>query len=229
MRRIGKRSPGPRGLVALERRGGSYRELGEGTDNSVLEAKVRTALLEDQGYLCCYCMRRLDPERTVVRIEHHEAQSSNPRRQLDWTNLLAACSGASMQRTRTKHKAVPKVPPERQICDRRKGNERISINPLTESVDALRYGANGHLAHPDPDMQNDLEERLNLNVDFLVEARLSAVDALIDHVTKKLGPNRTWTAEALRRYLVARKGGRYPAYFGVIERRLERWIAKRAD
>lgn len=227
MRRIVKRKPGPAKLVELRRQGKRFVNL---DDDPRDKRHVRDALLEDQGFLCCYCMRRIDPDKHQVRIEHHQCQSSASERDLDWDNLLVACSGARKLRGRAKDDAAArKVPRPQQSCDRRKGDDAITLNPLTPNVDAIQYLNDGRMQHSDPQLQEDLEERLNLNVEFLVSGRLDAREELIERLRRELGPEKTWTAAALKRYLDARRSSpRLPQYFGLLETSLARWIAKRA-
>jgi uncharacterized protein (TIGR02646 family) len=229
MRRIEKSKPGPPGLLELRRQGKHYDDLDQGTENSKLKKQVRQALLDDQRFLCCYCMRAIDPEKHYVRIEHHQSQSSTPHLDLDWDNLLAACSGAPKLRNRSNDDAAArKVPPHLQTCDNRKGNHPITINPLTSNVDGIRYLTDGRIEHPVEQLQGDLEERLNLNVDFLINGRLAARAELIERLRRELGPDTTWTATKLERYLDERRKNAYLlAYFGLIEKLLVRWIAKR--
>lgn len=106
-----------------------------------------------------------------------------------------------------------------------------SESPLEgEGVDANRYLANGRLAHPDQRIQQDIDDRLNLNVGFLVEGRLAAREELITRLKHELGPDKTWTADRLQRYLdERRKSTRLLAYFGDLESLLARWIAKRTN
>lgn len=226
MRRIVKRKPGPAKLVELRRQGKRFANL---DDDPGDKRVVRDALLQDQGFLCCYCMRRVEPGKHSVRIEHHQSQSSAPERDLDWDNLLAACSGARKLRGRAKDDATArKVPRSEQTCDNRKGDEVITINPLDTSVDTIRYLNDGRIRHPIAQLQQDIDERLNLNVDFLVNDRLAARDELIERLRQELGPDKSWTSASLQRYLDARRQGTcLPRYFGYIEALLARWITKR--
>jgi uncharacterized protein (TIGR02646 family) len=232
MRRIEKSKPGPPGLLELRRQGKRYADLDQGAENAKLKQRVREALLGDQRFLCCYCMRTIHPERGHrVRIEHHQSQSATPTRDLEWENLLAACSGAPKLRNRADDDAAArKVPVPLQTCDNRKGNQTITINPLTSNVDAIRYLPNGRLAHPDAQVQQDIDEHLNLNVGFLVNGRLAARTKLTERLRHALGPDKTWTAQKLQRYLDERRGSaRLLAYFGYLEALLRRWIAKRGN
>lgn len=228
MRRITKRKPGPAKLVELQRQGKRFANL---DDDPRDKRRVRDALLEDQGFLCCYCMRRIDPDTGQrVRIEHHQSQSSTVERDLDWNNLLAACAGAPKLRGRAKDDAAArKVPRAEQTCDNRKGDDPITINPLTANVDAIRYLTDGRVHHPTAELQEDIEERLNLNVGFLVSGRVDAREALIERLRRALGHEASWTASTLERYLDARrKSPRLPQYFGLLETLLVRWITKRS-
>lgn len=229
MRRINKRRPGPAGLVELAKRGETFSALSAGSANARLKVGVRQALLEDQRYLCCYCMRALDPDRHQIRIEHYRSQSGAPALSLAWANLLAACAGGPKLRTRAKDdrrtRAVPVVV---QTCDYRKADSSISIDPQTKSVDSITYRADGQLRHPQPEAQRDIDERLNLNAEFLRQARAASWMALVRHLRKRLGSDRQWSADALARY--AKRVGaasRLPPFFGMHEYFIRRWIDRR--
>ncbi|MEM9460176.1 MAG: TIGR02646 family protein [Myxococcota bacterium] len=226
MRRIAKSKPGPPRLLELRQQGKRYTDLDA---NPKDKQRVRTALLDDQGYLCCYCMRRISPEKHRIKIEHHESQSSNPDRELDWNNLLVACSGGPKLRARRKDdKAARKIPTDLQTCDTRKGNADITINPLDSSVDDIEYLPNGQLGHPQPSLQEDIDQHLNLNVGFLVEARKSARRAMIEALDRTLGSRKEWTRDKLTRYLEGlRSASRLEPFFGLLEHDLNRWIARR--
>ena len=50
---------------------------------------IRESLLKEQGYICAYCMKRI--ESSDVKIEHYKARNSE--NELDYKNLLAVCKG----------------------------------------------------------------------------------------------------------------------------------------
>ena len=50
---------------------------------------VKDSLMEEQGYLCCYCERRLTPEDS--HIEHLRPQSDLAVDPLDFANMLCSC------------------------------------------------------------------------------------------------------------------------------------------
>lgn len=56
---------------------------------------LRKFLLEEQGYICCYCGQRIDMNTTV--IEHLLDKGTHRRLTYDYSNLLASCNGGKMK------------------------------------------------------------------------------------------------------------------------------------
>ena len=56
---------------------------------SQLKNGVKTSLMQEQGYLCCYCERRLVLEDS--HIEHFIPQSNEDIDPLDYSNMLCSC------------------------------------------------------------------------------------------------------------------------------------------
>jgi uncharacterized protein (TIGR02646 family) len=50
---------------------------------------VKTALMKEQGYICCYCERRLTDADS--HIEHFRPQSKSSPGSLDFNNMLCSC------------------------------------------------------------------------------------------------------------------------------------------
>jgi len=189
------------------------------------EAKpdLRDALLAEQGYLCCYCMGRIDARTT--RIEHFL-----PRRhkddQLNYRNTLAACTGGEG------------YPPKLQHCDVRKGDRGIVANPCDPRIEKLvRYSSSGEVHSPDPRVQSNLNQgddgedggALNLNLDNLKAQRRAVLAGFIAQFEKR--HRGEWRAETLARELpkwaeLPAGGGKLPPYGGIvadyIRRRIER-------
>lgn len=88
MKRIYKGQP-PSSLIQHKARKGAtysnYREKGD----------LRDSLLNEQGYICCYCMNRIiaDEKNIGMKIEHWASQKHHAYRQLEYANLLGACMG----------------------------------------------------------------------------------------------------------------------------------------
>lgn len=136
-------------------------------DNLTIEAKdeLRQNLLSEQGYICCYCMKRI-PEISspYMKIEHFKCQDLHGMLQLSYVNLLGACTGNEGQ---TKIK---------QTCDTKKGNSSLSIQPTsnTPSCEILfKYNSEGEISsvNNDADINKQLNDILNLNMQTLKDGR----------------------------------------------------------
>ncbi|XZF61302.1 MAG: retron system putative HNH endonuclease [Gloeotrichia echinulata DVL01] len=51
---------------------------------------VHNSLLQEQGFICCYCGRHINHENS--HIEHLQPRTTYPQLALDYTNLLASCN-----------------------------------------------------------------------------------------------------------------------------------------
>ena len=119
-----------------------------------------------------------------MKIEHWQPQTKYTSRQLDYRNLLGACMGNQGAR------------PQNQHCDTRKGDSEITINPIEGDKNCenlIKYRPDGKIYSDDVSINHDLNETLNLNLEFLKKNRKVALDVVLDQLRKKF-PNTTWTA-----------------------------------
>ncbi|HUW07262.1 MAG TPA: hypothetical protein VMW01_13475 [Williamwhitmania sp.] len=65
----------------------------DGANFTPVKDAIRQSLLEEQGYICAYCMQRIQNDRTKMKVEHWQSQSKTPALQLDYKNMLAVCLG----------------------------------------------------------------------------------------------------------------------------------------
>ena len=135
---------------------------------------LRKSLLQEQKYICCYCMSRIvrkeDVENSdlgqVMKIEHREPKNQKPKKQLTYRNLLGACNGKYG---------------ELQYCDTHKSqyddSRTLTINP-TEIIceEKVKFYANGEIYSEDKVVHNDLTEILNLNCEYLIKRRKNTFD-----------------------------------------------------
>ena len=138
---------------------------------SKVKEDLRKSLLEEQGYICAYCMKRIE-ESADIKIEHYEARNST--NELSYKNLLAVCKG---------NEGSSK---ERQTCDTKKGNRVLHINPQkVGDISTIFFTRNGEVKSTNLLFQKDLDEVLNLNDKFgnLISARKSALKALQKKIT----------------------------------------------
>lgn len=56
---------------------------------------LRQSLCEEQNELCAYCMKRIRPVESGMKVEHFDPQSHEAGNDLDYNNLLAVCEGKS--------------------------------------------------------------------------------------------------------------------------------------
>ena len=71
-------------------------------DNIPFDTKedLRKSLLTEQGHICCYCLKRI-PEKIEkdgrisyeMKVEHFQCQENFGGLQLNYSNLLGACTG----------------------------------------------------------------------------------------------------------------------------------------
>jgi len=137
---------------------------------------LRKALLEEQGYICCYCMGRItEPTAKAMKIEHWKPQDlCDSLEDLEYKNLLAACLGESGT---VRH------------CDTKKDKTEIDIHPADPQRNCeqlITYTSNGIIKSQNPDIQKDINKTLNLNAQTLRDNRMNALKRFL----KVIKPNR---------------------------------------
>lgn len=140
---------------------------------SSVKQDIRVRLVEDQGYLCAYCMSRIRPDAKSMKVEHWQCQDRFPEKQLDYANLLGCCCGNEGGKL------------EQQHCDTRKGNDDIFFNPAEPTHQdrlQIRYTLRGKIMSGDSEFDHQLNTVLNLNYSRLVENRKAVWSA----VTRRL-------------------------------------------
>lgn len=165
---------------------------------SKVKEDLRKSLLEEQGYICAYCMKRIE-ESSDIKIEHYEARNST--NELSYKNLLAVCKG---------NEGSSK---ERQTCDTQKGNRPLHINPQKiGDITTIFFTRNGEIKSTNSLFQKDLDDVLNLNDKYgkLISARKSALKAL----QKKITPMNKNQIEKLYTHL--KKAERKMEYVGIL-------------
>ena len=167
---------------------------------SDIKAIVLNSLMEEQGHLCAYCMKRipLRKGRLTATIEHlHPQNSISGEEKLSYQNMLAVCPG-NRDATDNKHKSCDafrgSLPPHKQ---------GMTVNPLNpNTLREIKYKENGIIFSDNPDIDSDLNERLNLNCEaqLLPDCRAKALKALQEKVMKD-NPGRTASKEYFKKLL----------------------------
>lgn len=140
------------------------------------KADIRKVLLEEQGYLCAYCMTRISEK--DMTIEHYNSQSLiNEKEALEYNNMLGVCNG---NRNSGSKKTL--------ICDAHKENIGLVVNPLSgDYVKLIKYDqSDGRIFSDNLDIDKDLNETLNLNYEeaMLKINRKMALDNLKRYLSK---------------------------------------------
>ncbi len=183
-----------------------------------IKLALRQSLLKEQGYLCAYCMSRIHDR---VKIEHYETR--NPQNELEYSNLLAVCTGNSAGNQR-----------EYQHCDTKKGNKHLHVNPQNiDHIKQISYRSDGTIyAKDNDDFNADLNFTLNLNDEhgYLKANRKRALDVLKKKILSNFGDKvggHVFAEKLLKTYLCKNRSGERTPYCGIIidylTRHLKKW------
>ncbi len=137
-------------------------------DGAPIKQTVKQALLQEQGYLCCYCEIRVDEEHG--HIEHIHARHSHPDLELIYTNLLYCCP------------ETPRGQPT--TCGHARGpNDPVPVSPLNVDCEArFLYTEAGEMLPRDEDDADTREtvRILNLNEPTLRRFRAGVYQEVAD-------------------------------------------------
>lgn len=176
------------------------------------KSALRKSLLEEQGFLCAYCMRHIEKD-ADIKIEHYEARNSD--NELVYNNLLAVCKGNEGTK------------PEAQTCDTKKGETALHINPQNfGDMNSIYYDSQGKIYSEVSQYDKDLNDVLNLNYryGYLIANRKAALDALKEKI-RELPAGRDFKRYIERLYGHYAKidgHGQYKEYVGILRWYLEK-------
>jgi uncharacterized protein (TIGR02646 family) len=125
------------------------------SDARVENSRLRDALIDEQGSLCCYCGQRIDTKES--HIEHFRPQSKYPELDTDYGNMHASCESKSN-------------------CGQKKGDsfdEALCISPIEVEEGRFLYTLGGEICPKDQSDQaaTYMIEILKLNASALVGRR----------------------------------------------------------
>ena len=142
---------------------------------------LREALLHEQGFICCYCMRRI--QNAVAQkmvLEHFKPESiydgsieGKPNLTLDYENILASCTGGDKGHKKQFH------------CDESKRNFEITLSPINPvMMEKIKFDGLGRISTNDDVLNADIEI-LNLNNQSLVRERQVILEGLKKQINKE--------------------------------------------
>jgi len=133
--------------------------------------EVKNSLMKEQGYICCYCERRLTDGDS--HIEHFNPQSNNAVDPLDYSNMLCSCQDRLEKG-------------ERQHCGVLKDNwfdDQLLVSPLDpDCAGHFAYTADGNIkpATKSDDAARMTIEKLGLNINKLIALRKEAIEPFLE-------------------------------------------------
>lgn len=126
--------------------------------------ELRKALLSEQGYICAYCMQRINNSPTFTKIEHWSPRKKENEK--DYMNLLAVCKG-NEGNVGLEH------------CDTLKKNQIITVSPLKKECEQMvKFDPGGQIYSDDLAIDKELKEILGLDKQHIVEERKRLIDAV---------------------------------------------------
>jgi uncharacterized protein (TIGR02646 family) len=221
--RFFRKGPEPRALSLYRRQqipAPTYDDWSQATG----KGDGQLALCRDQGYLCAYCMGRIEPDGDDMTIEHYCSQGHFPAQQLDWRNMLGVCPGYH---------------PLGNHCDSSRADEQSHplprgefrvFDPLEDARHAetlITYTATGQIMLDDrsplvqqrcEDIEYDLFTMINLNGEALRDRRSAVLRTLRQQVARLEREDRGFSQahrERLIREWSEPADGRHRPYFMV--------------
>ena len=162
--------------------------------------ELKEALLQEQGYICCYCMSGI--KESNMKVEHYKARSVYTDLKMEYSNLFAACKGNFCS---DKH------------CDTKKQNTELTIHPADSKSNCekiLGYKLNGQLTYP-AEYETDIEITLNLNNSVLTSNRKEAIYT-VALALKKLGYKKPIIERQISKFSSKNDAGRFTPYCNAV-------------
>ncbi len=155
----------------------TYRSTPNANFDDINKEEIRSALLDEQGYLCAYCMQRISQERgrQFTNIEHYRSQHRHPKLALNFQNMLGVCTGNEGNPKHLLH------------CDKRKAlydnSVDLTVNPIDIRCEkAIQYLKDGTIYSNESRINKDLQETLSLNEQKLKENRRMAIKKALQNI-----------------------------------------------
>ncbi len=190
---------------------GTYSDLDKTEAGKNIRATIREDALKEQFYLCAYCCQGI---RNIedCHNEHIEAQKLNPKRTLDFSNIVASCNTPNQ-------------------CGDAHRSQPLLLTPLmAECETELRFKISGRVEGLS-DRARDTINVLNLgdhekNNRTLIEKRKQLSDALL--WTNGLNPDKGLEDEELLRMLIDERSqpqqGQMEPFTPVVINILRSWL-----
>ncbi|RRS09181.1 TIGR02646 family protein [Pseudoalteromonas sp. J010] len=167
---------------------------------------LKQSLLNEQGYVCAYCMSRI--KENAMRIEHWACQDDNDELALEYSNLLACCTGNEGKDKTT------------YTCDKKKANDPLKFspaNPYHNINSRIFYHEGGVVKSNDKTFDQELNNILNLNETRLRQNRVFALEAVQELLNAKRGTrSKSQIQSLLDNVMAVNQKNQHKPYFGFL-------------
>lgn len=180
--------------------------------------ELRDSLLQEQGYICAYCMRRIPTtdgnSNETSRIEHILSRKKHDDLKLDYQNMAVCCPGAIDNHFH---------------CDKLKGENDITFSLHDDSfISTISYKTkDGKIESSNAKFHSEIDNLLNLNHLLLKKNRQQALSGIIKSLSKKNG---IWKKSEIQKHLTnwneKDKNGHLKPYCGIITWYLNKRISR---
>lgn len=124
-----QKQPEPPSFTAWKASGNQDWQPSYGDLRGSLKQDVVRSLGDEQGWVCCYCERRISGDPVDSHIEHLVPQSADPSRALDYANLLCSCNSNSVH------------------CGHKKSGGQLQMHPLDRDCEtSFEFASSGGIA-----------------------------------------------------------------------------------
>jgi len=182
-----------------------YKNLTEG-----VKPAIQKSLCEEQGFICAYCMQRIEPNGQQMKIEHWITQATSKKDSVDYSNMLGCCLG--------QYKDV-------SHCDTYRGHlkkekQQLKYNPANSqhhSLLGIGYKPDGKIFSSDEEFNSQLSDVLNLNDDkYLCEKRKKIISGIVETIQKLKSANIPYDiANMITNWKKKDDDGKYKEFYGV--------------
>lgn len=163
-----------------KRRGTTFKDLSE--NHVDIKDELRQSLLEEQGYICCYCGSKVAFENSI--IEHLKSRHNFAELQLNYDNMMISCDGGKS--ARISGRAYP------SHCDDYKGDKEIQVHPLMPDCECrFKFDEEGQI-FCDP---SDIDAKETITLLNLDNAALKHKRKYIIDCFKYLPKDHNWSGE----------------------------------
>jgi uncharacterized protein (TIGR02646 family) len=176
---------GYRELLAIHKADGCYDDVKDDKSKSKFTRKnILKDLLEEQGYICAYCMSSINENSASIehivgqKYSHTNITKTGKHLDTDYNNILAVCNGnfcadLHCDKSRAKFQSTQPL---------------LSISPLKNlQMQNISFTKSGKIKYniDDNDIENDLNVVLNLNCKTLIENRGRVKTAVRNNLIRK--------------------------------------------